>query len=112
MLWRNLNRPEMASCRPILTGYFSGGDGRDTLRGAAGNDRLLGGPDGDRLAGGPNDDFQRGKKGSDVMNGKSGVDRINAKDGIRDIRISCGPGPNGAEGAKRDRRLDPRASSC
>lgn len=91
---------------------ISGGAGRDTLRGAAGNDRLLGGPDGDRLAGGQNDDFLRGKKGSDVMKGKSGVDRINAKDGVRDVRISCGPGPNGAEGAKRDRRLDPRARSC
>ncbi len=91
---------------------LSGGPGGDTLRGAFGNDRLLGGPDGDRLAGGPNDDFLRGKKGADVMKGKSGVDRIGAKDGARDVRINCGPGPNAAEGAKRDRRLDPPARSC
>ncbi|HEU4980936.1 MAG TPA: hypothetical protein VFT14_06935 [Solirubrobacterales bacterium] len=52
------------------------------------------------------------EKGSDVIKGKSGVDRINAKDGVRDVRINCGPGPNGAESAKRDRRLDPPARSC
>ena len=91
---------------------LSGGDGRDTLRGALGNDRLGGGPDGDRLAGGPGNDFLRGKAGSDVMKGKGGIDRITAKDGIRDVKISCGPGPNGREGAKRDKRLDPRPKSC
>ncbi len=91
---------------------LSGGDGGDTARGSLGNDRLLGGPDGDRLAGGPGDDFLKGKGGSDVMKGKTGIDRIRARDGVRDIKISCGPGPNRLENAKRDRKLDPRAKSC
>ncbi len=66
----------------------------------------------DRLAGGPDDDFLRGGAGHDVMKGKTGIDRINAHDGERDVKISCGPGPNRLEGAKRDKRLDPRPRSC
>jgi Ca2+-binding RTX toxin-like protein len=89
-----------------------GGDGRDTLRGSFGNDRMLGGPDGDRLAAGPDDDFLKGNTGSDVMKGKTGIDQIRAKDGARDVKINCGPGPNGLEFATRDKRLDPRAKSC
>jgi Ca2+-binding RTX toxin-like protein len=79
--------------------------------GSFGNDRLLGGPDGDRLIGGPDNDFIRGKKGSDAMAGKGGIDRIKARDGTRDVKISCGPGPNGREFATRD-KIDPRAKSC
>jgi Ca2+-binding RTX toxin-like protein len=89
-----------------------GGDGRDTERGSFGNDRMLGGPDGDRLAGGPDNDFLKGNTGSDVMKGKTGIDQIRARDGTRDVKINCGPGPNGIEFATRDRRLDPRAKSC
>ncbi len=46
------------------------------------------------------------------MKGKTGIDRINARDGERDVKISCGPGPKRLEGAKRDKRLDPRPRSC
>ena len=46
------------------------------------------------------------------MKGKGGIDVIQAKDGFTDRKINCGPGPNGAERAKRDKRLDPRAKSC
>ncbi len=46
------------------------------------------------------------------MKGKNGIDRINARDGARDVKISCGPGPKRLEGAKWDRRLDPRPRSC
>jgi Ca2+-binding RTX toxin-like protein len=87
-------------------------DGSDTLRGSLGNDLMFGGNGNDRLAGGPDGDFLKGGFGSDVMKGKTGIDGIRAKDGTRDVKISCGPGPNGAEGARRDRRLDPRAKSC
>jgi Ca2+-binding RTX toxin-like protein len=98
-----------------------GFDGNDVLIGESGNDLLRGGPGADRqfgksgddrLAGGPDDDFLRGGTGPDVMKGKTGIDRINARDGERDVKISCGPGPNGLEGAKRDRGLDPRPRSC
>jgi Ca2+-binding RTX toxin-like protein len=98
-----------------------GFDGNDLLIGEAGNDLIRGGPGADRqfgksgsdrLAGGPDDDFLRGGPGPDVMKGKNGIDRINARDGERDVKISCGPGPNGSEGAKRDRRIDPRPRSC
>jgi hypothetical protein len=41
----------------------------------------------------------------------SGIDRRRAKDGTRDVKIKCGPGPNKAESAKRDKHLDPRARS-
>jgi Ca2+-binding RTX toxin-like protein len=91
---------------------LSGGDGDDTARGFFGNDRVLGGPDNDRLVGGADNDFVRGKKGHDVMKGNIGIDRIGAKDGTRDVKISCGPGPNALEGAKRDKRRDPRPRSC
>jgi Ca2+-binding RTX toxin-like protein len=90
----------------------SGGDGNDTARGSFGNDQMGGGSGNDRLAGGPDNDFLSGKKGNDVMKGKTGVDGIRAKDGFRDVKISCGPGPNGLEGATRDKRLDPRPKSC
>jgi Ca2+-binding RTX toxin-like protein len=87
-------------------------DGNDTMRGSLGNDLMRGGNGNDRLAGGPDGDFLKGGFGSDVMKGKTGIDGIRARDHTRDVKISCGPGPNGAEGARRDRRLDPRAKSC
>jgi Ca2+-binding RTX toxin-like protein len=87
-------------------------DGNDTLRGSFGNDLMFGGNGNDRLAAGPDGDFLKGGFGSDVMKGKTGIDGIRARDHTRDVKISCGPGPNGAEGARRDRRLDPRAKSC
>lgn len=89
-----------------------GGSGRDLLRGWLGDDRLFGGPDGDRLAGGPNNDLVVGNLGSDVLKGKSGIDFLRAKDGVRDVKIKCGPGSNKAEGATRDKHLDPRSRSC
>jgi Ca2+-binding RTX toxin-like protein len=91
---------------------LSGGDGNDTARGFFGNDRVLGGPGNDRLVGGADNDFVRGKKGVDVMKGNTGIDFINAKDGTRDVKINCGPGPNKLEGAKRDKRKDPRPRRC
>lgn len=92
--------------------FLSGDSGNDTVRGAAGADRLLGGDDSDRLAGGPDNDLLRGGPGVDAMKGKGGIDVIQARDGFTDLKINCGPGPNGPERAKRDRRLDPRAKSC
>ncbi len=89
-----------------------GGSGRDVLRGSFGDDRLFGGPNGDRVLGGPDNDLLVGNLGSDVMKGKSGIDFIRAKDGVRDVKIKCGPGSNKAEGATRDRHLDPRPRSC
>jgi Ca2+-binding RTX toxin-like protein len=89
-----------------------GGSGRDTLRGWVGADRLFGGRDGDRVVGGPDNDLVVGNLGSDVLKGKGGIDFLRAKDGVRDVKIKCGNGPNNAEGATRDRHLDPRAKSC
>jgi Ca2+-binding RTX toxin-like protein len=89
-----------------------GNTGSDILRGGPGADRQFGKSGNDRLAGGPDDDFLRGGTGVDVMKGKNGIDRINARDGVRDVKISCGPGPKRLEGARRDRRLDPRPRSC
>lgn len=89
-----------------------GESGADLLRGGLGADREFGKSGHDRLAGGPDDDFLRGGTGHDVMKGKTGNDRINARDGERDVKISCGPGPKRLEGAKRDKRLDPRPRSC
>jgi Ca2+-binding RTX toxin-like protein len=89
-----------------------GESGADLLRGGPGADREFGKSGHDRLAGGPDDDFLRGGTGHDVMKGKTGIDRINARDGERDVKINCGPGPKRLEGAKRDKRLDPRPRSC
>jgi Ca2+-binding RTX toxin-like protein len=89
-----------------------GGHGRDILRGWVGADQLFGGPEGDRLLGGPDGDLLVGNLGSDVLKGKSGIDFLRAKDGVRDVKIKCGPGSNRAEGATRDKHLDPRARSC
>ena len=89
-----------------------GGNGHDLLRGWTGADRLFGGPDGDRLSGGPDGDLLVGNRGSDVLKGKGGIDFLRAKDGFHDLRIKCGPGNNRAEGATRDKRLDPRGRSC
>jgi len=89
-----------------------GGAGNDLGRGGLGSDRLFGKSGADRLTGDLGKDFLRGGTGSDVMKGKKGIDRINAHDGRRDVKINCGPGGNPAEGAKRDRHLDPRAKSC
>jgi Ca2+-binding RTX toxin-like protein len=91
---------------------LTGGSSSDLLRGGPGADRMFGKSGNDRLAGGPDDDFLRGGTGHDVMKGKTGIDRINARDGERDVKISCGPGPKALEGAKRDKRLDPRPRSC
>jgi Ca2+-binding RTX toxin-like protein len=91
---------------------LTGGSSSDLLRGGPGADRQFGKAGNDRLAGGPDDDFLRGGTGHDVMKGKTGIDRINARDGERDVKISCGPGPKRLEGAKRDKRLDPRPRSC
>jgi Ca2+-binding RTX toxin-like protein len=84
----------------------------DLLRGGPGADRQFGKSGNDRLAGGPDDDFLRGGIGDDIMKGKTGIDRINAHDGHRDVKISCGPGPNRLEAAKQDKGLDPRPRSC
>ena len=92
--------------------FLFGGNGRDVLRGWLGADRLFGGPDGDRVSGGPDNDLVVGNLGSDILKGKSGIDFLQARDGVHDVKIKCGPGNNRAEGAKRDRRLDPRARSC
>jgi Ca2+-binding RTX toxin-like protein len=89
-----------------------GGNGQDLLRGWLGADRLFGGPDGDRLKGGPDDDLLVGNRGADILKGKGGIDFIRAKDGFHDLRIKCGRGSNRAEGATRDKHLDPRARSC
>ncbi len=89
-----------------------GGEGRDLLRGWTGADRLFGGGGNDRASGGPDGDLVVGNQGSDVLKGKSGIDFLRAKDGVHDFRIKCGPGPNRAEGATRDKRLDPRPKSC
>lgn len=89
-----------------------GGNGDDTGVGGAGNDQMLGGPDEDLLKGGDGNDFIWGKKGFDVLKGKGGNDRLNAKDGGRDGKINCGPGPRGLEGAKRDKKHDPKPKSC
>jgi Ca2+-binding RTX toxin-like protein len=105
------------SGRDTLLGYngndlLTGRSGNDLLRGGPGFDRLFGKSGNDRLAGGPDGDFLRGGSGRDVMKGKTGIDRINARDGRRDVKISCGPGKNKREGAKRDKRKDPRPKSC
>jgi Ca2+-binding RTX toxin-like protein len=92
----------------LLLGF----NGRDGLRGWIGADRLFGGRDGDRVSGGPDNDLVVGNRGSDVLKGKGGIDFLRAKDGIRDVKIKCGPGPNKAEGATRDKRRDPRPKSC
>jgi Ca2+-binding RTX toxin-like protein len=89
-----------------------GKSGSDVLRGGPGSDRQFGKSGNDRVAGGADDDFLRGGTGHDVMKGKLGIDRINARDGRRDVKINCGPGPRRLEGAKRDKRRDPRPKSC
>ncbi len=89
-----------------------GGNGHDLLRGWLGFDRLFGGPDGDRLSGGPDGDLVVGNRGADILKGKGGIDFLRAKDGFHDLRIKCGRGSNRAEGATRDKRLDPRPRSC
>jgi Ca2+-binding RTX toxin-like protein len=88
------------------------GRGGDLLTGWLGDDRLFGGPGNDRVRGGPGNDFLVGNPGHDAIKGKGGIDAIRAKDGTRDVKISCGRGPNGRESATRDKRLDPRAKSC
>jgi Ca2+-binding RTX toxin-like protein len=105
------------SGRDTLLGFdgnelLIGGSNSDLLRGGSGADRQFGKSGNDRLAGGPDDDFLRGGTGHDVMKGKTGIDRINARDGRRDVKINCGPGPRRLEGAKRDKRKDPRPKSC
>jgi Ca2+-binding RTX toxin-like protein len=89
-----------------------GGEGQDLLRGWLGADRLFGGRGNDRVSGGPDGDLVVGNRGHDVLKGKGGIDFLRAKDGTRDFRIKCGPGSNRAEGATRDKRLDPHPRSC
>jgi Ca2+-binding RTX toxin-like protein len=92
--------------------FLSGEDGNDSLFGALGPDRLFGGSDEDRVVGGAEGDLVHGGPGVDRLKGKGGIDVLIARDGFTDRKINCGPGPNGREFAKRDRRLDPRAKSC
>jgi Ca2+-binding RTX toxin-like protein len=92
--------------------FLQGDDGNDTVKGGFGPDRVHGGDDSDRVVGGPDGDLVHGGSGSDAMNGKSGIDVLQTRDGTRDRKISCGPGPNGREFARRDRRLDPKPKSC
>ncbi|HKH22000.1 MAG TPA: calcium-binding protein [Solirubrobacterales bacterium] len=89
-----------------------GGSGRDLLSGWLGNDREFGGPNADRVSGGPGRDLVVGNRGRDILKGKSGVDFLKARDHTRDVKIKCGRGNNRAEGATRDRHLDPPAKSC
>jgi Ca2+-binding RTX toxin-like protein len=97
---------------------ISGEGGRDVANGQDGDDRVRGGDDDDRVIGGAGNDVVKGQRGIDVMKGKDGVDRILARDGNRDAKISCGPGPNSQEKAKRDRgkrnkrNNDPKPKSC
>ena len=105
------------SGRDTLLGFggndlLTGKAGGDVLRGGPGSDRQFGKNGNDRVAGGAEDDFLHGGSGHDVMKGKLGIDRINARDGRRDVKINCGPGPRRLEGAKRDKRKDPRPKSC
>ena len=53
-----------------------------------------------------------GNHGHDVLKGKGGIDFLRAKDRTHDFKINCGSGSNRLEGAKRDKRLDPRPRSC
>jgi Ca2+-binding RTX toxin-like protein len=92
--------------------FLLGGDGPDNLRGWIGADRIRGDNGNDLLAGGPDGDMLKGGFGHDRLRGKGGTDRLIARDGTRDLKISCGPGANRLERAKRDKRLDPRAKSC
>ena len=92
--------------------FMLGGDGSDSLFGWIGADRMHGDNGNDLLAGGPDGDVLKGGFGHDRLRGKGGADRLIARDGTRDLKINCGPGPNGLERAKRDKRLDPRAKSC
>jgi Ca2+-binding RTX toxin-like protein len=92
--------------------FMDGGDGPDTLRGWIGADRMRGDNGNDLLAGGPDGDVLKGGFGHDRLRGKGGADRLLARDGTRDLKISCGTGPNRLENAKRDKRLDPRPKSC
>lgn len=91
---------------------LSGSNGNDTIIGGPDQDQLLGGADDDVLSGGPGNDRLVGKKGFDALNGKQGIDRLFAKDGGRDKKINCGAGSNKREGAKRDKKFDPRPKSC
>jgi Ca2+-binding RTX toxin-like protein len=92
--------------------FMLGGDGADTLRGWIGSDRMRGENGNDLLAGGPDGDLLEGGFGIDRLRGKGGADRLFARDATRDLKISCGPGPNLLERAKRDKRLDPPPRSC
>ena len=91
--------------------FMSGGDGPDLVLGWIGADRMRGDNGNDLLAGGPDDDVLKGGFGHDRLRGKGGADRLLARDATRDLRISCGPGANRLERAKRD-KIDPRAKSC
>lgn len=65
---RNLELPDVEG------DVLSGGDGNDTLQGAAGNDVLDGGGDADTLVGGEGNDTLSGGAGGDTLSGESGHD--------------------------------------
>lgn len=76
---------------------LGGGDGADTLAGAAGDDILWGGAAADRLSGGDGndeavgnagDDYITGGNGDDLLHGGAGRDRIHGQDG--DDRLEGG----------------------
>lgn len=55
---------------------YSGGRGRDIIRGLGGDDQLRGGDHKDRLYGGADDDLLDGGRGDDIMDGGFGQDRF------------------------------------
>ncbi len=82
---------------------FSGGDGDDTLAGAAatgalvadggaGDDMLVGGEGDDQLLGGSGDDVLRGGPGDDLLNGGAGIDRADFSDADAGVTIDIDAG--------------------
>jgi Ca2+-binding RTX toxin-like protein len=75
-------------------------------------DLLIGSPNDDVLVGLAGGDRLKGRSGADIFKGKGGIDILLARDGQADTKLSCGPGANSRERAKRDRGLDPTPKSC
>jgi Ca2+-binding RTX toxin-like protein len=73
-----------------------GGDGIDTLLGAAGNDTLNGGPGGDSLDGGADNDTVQGFDGNDTLLGGIGNDMISG--GAQDDALAGGEGDDTLNG--------------
>ena len=66
-----------------------GGDGIDTLRGAAQaalRETLIGGPGNDKITGGPGDDVLRGGEGDDEIEGQAGNDQLYGEGGNDKLR--------------------------